>query len=49
MPVPVTLGITDGTSTEIVRGELTEGQAVLIGLEAESTGTPSVGGPGLRF
>jgi HlyD family secretion protein len=48
-PAPVTLGITDGTSTEIVRGELAAGQAVLIGLEAESTATPSVGGPGLRL
>ena len=49
VPIPVTLGLTDGTSTEIVRGELAEGQAVLIGLEAEPSATPSPRGPGLRL
>jgi hypothetical protein len=32
--VPVQLGITDGTVTEIRQGELTVGQAVLVGLES---------------
>jgi HlyD family secretion protein len=47
--VPVTLGITDGTSTEIVQGDLAVGQAVLIGLETESSATPRSGGPGFRL
>jgi HlyD family secretion protein len=45
--VPVTLGITDGTSTEIVGGDLQAGRTVLIGLEsAPSTPSP---GPGFRL
>jgi HlyD family secretion protein len=47
--VPVTLGITDGASTEVVGGDLREGQAVLIGLESPAATTPSIGGPGLRL
>jgi HlyD family secretion protein len=47
--VPVALGITDGTSTEIVRGDLAVGQAVLIGLEAEPAATPLGTGPRVRF
>jgi HlyD family secretion protein len=45
---PVTLGISDGASTEIVRGDLEVGQAVLVGLEsaAPPTTTP---GPGFRL
>ena len=47
--VPVMLGITDGMSTEVVSGELTVGQDVLIGLETEPSATPAPGGPGLRL
>jgi HlyD family secretion protein len=49
VPVQVTLGITDGTSTEVVGGDLNEGRAVLIGLESAPTATPPTGGPGLRL
>jgi HlyD family secretion protein len=44
--VPVTLGITDGTSTEIVRGDVQAGQAILIGLEAAA---PATAAPGRGF
>jgi HlyD family secretion protein len=44
----VTLGITDGTSTEIVRGDLEAGQAVLIGLESAAP-TTTIPGPGFRL
>jgi len=47
--VPVTLGITDGTSTEIVRGDLEAGQAVLIGLESSAAPTTTIRGPGFRL
>jgi HlyD family secretion protein len=39
-PVTVTLGITDGTSTEILQSELTEGQEVIVGMTG-SGGTTS--------
>jgi HlyD family secretion protein len=49
-PVPVTLGITDGTSTEIVVGEFSVGQAVLVGVESgPQAATPPRTGPGLRL
>ena len=47
--IPVTLGITDGTSTELIRGGVSAGQAVLVGLEAGSAATPSSPGPGMRL
>jgi HlyD family secretion protein len=49
LALSVTLGITDGTSTEIVSPELTVGQPVLVGLEAEPSATPAPTGPGFRF
>jgi HlyD family secretion protein len=49
VPVQVTLGITDGTSTEIVSGDLNVGQPVLVGLETGPPATPSSTGPGLRL
>lgn len=49
VPVQVKLGITDGTSTELVDGDLSVGQAVLVGLEAGPPTTPASTGPGLRF
>jgi HlyD family secretion protein len=49
-PVPLTLGISDGTSTEVLRGEMTEGQEVIVG-GAVTSSRPSAGGqpPRLRF
>lgn len=49
VPVQVTVGITDGTSTEIVLGDLNVGQAVLIGLESGMPAPPTSTGPGLRL
>jgi HlyD family secretion protein len=36
--VPVRLGLTDGTSTEVVSGEVQEGTEVIIGIAGETTG-----------
>jgi HlyD family secretion protein len=47
--VPVALGITDGTSTEIVRGDLEAGRAVLVGVEAGGQPPRAVPGPGFRL
>jgi HlyD family secretion protein len=47
--VPVTLGITDGTATEIVSGDLAAGRAVLVGLESGASPAPTVPGPGFRL
>jgi HlyD family secretion protein len=51
--VQVMLGITDGQSTEVVRGELKEGQDVLTGvIGAPSSSAPrpgTGGGPRLRL
>jgi HlyD family secretion protein len=48
--IPVTLGITDGTSTEIVVGDLSVGQAVLVGVESgPPAAVPPRTGPGLRL
>jgi HlyD family secretion protein len=49
--VPVVLGVTDGTATEIVEGNLAVGQQVLIGVEEASSGTPATPSPvpRLRF
>jgi HlyD family secretion protein len=47
--VGVTIGITDGTSTEIVRGDLSAGQAVVIGVDAGEAGPPANSRPGPRF
>ena len=44
-PVQVVLGISDGTSTEIVRGELKEGQEVVIGMAGAAGATPRPGTP----
>ena len=39
--VPVTLGISDGVSTEVTSGDLRAGDQVLVGLESETITTPS--------
>jgi HlyD family secretion protein len=51
--VPLTLGISDGTATEVVRGDLQEGQEVIAGLagaagQQNRPGT-TTGGPRLRL
>ena len=56
-PVQVMLGISDGQSTEVVRGDLQEGQEVITGIAGAPTpgarqggaATPSGGGPRLRL
>jgi HlyD family secretion protein len=47
--VPVTLGITDGTATEILRGDLQEGQEVVVGMAGASGGPRSGPGAGPRL
>jgi HlyD family secretion protein len=51
--VQVVLGISDGAATEIVRGELKEGQEVIIGSAgapgSPRPGAPTSGGPRLRL
>lgn len=44
VPVDITVGMTDGTSTEVVSGDLKEGQNVIVGMER-----PSSADGGLRF
>jgi HlyD family secretion protein len=44
--IPLTLGISDGNTTEIIRGELTEGQDVIVGGSAAAGGRPGAGGSG---
>jgi HlyD family secretion protein len=50
--VPLTLGISDGTATEVIRGELKEGQDVIVG-GAATNQRPAAGSsaqpPRLRF
>jgi HlyD family secretion protein len=44
VPVDITVGMSDGTSTEVVSGNLKEGQQVIIGIER-----PTSSNGGLRF
>lgn len=48
-PVSVTLGVTDGIFTEVVRGDLQVGQAVLVGLETAASPPPPTSTRGLRM
>jgi HlyD family secretion protein len=48
--IPLTLGISDGTATEVIRGELQEGQEVIIGGGTGPGGRPGTGAaPRLRL
>ena len=48
--VSVVLGISDGSSTEVVRGELKEGQEVVTGFAGAGGGArPPSGAPRLRL
>src|SRR5215813_826249 len=49
-PVTVHMGITDGNFTEILGGDLKDGQEVLVGLaDPRAPATPQPGGPRLRL
>ncbi len=50
-PVALTLGISDGTATEVLRGELQEGQEIVVGAAGAASGrpTPTGGVPRLRL
>jgi HlyD family secretion protein len=45
-PVSLMLGISDGTATEVVRGELVEAQEILVGQAGQQAPRPSTGGSG---
>jgi HlyD family secretion protein len=47
--VSLTLGLSDGASTEVLRGELREGQEVIVGLAGGPGRTPQQSGPRLRL
>jgi HlyD family secretion protein len=47
--VAVTLGISDGSATEILRGDLADGQEVVVGMAGAATAPRSGGGPRLRL
>ncbi len=48
--VPVVLGLSDGNMTEVVAGELAEGQEVIVGAAGAAGGPPRpAGGPGPRL
>lgn len=47
--VPVMLGLSDGTATEILAGDLREGQEVIVGTQASSSRPGGGGGPRLRL
>jgi HlyD family secretion protein len=44
-PVALTLGISDGAATEVLRGELKEGQEIIVGSAGSRSGT-GTGGSG---
>jgi HlyD family secretion protein len=50
-PVPIVLGITDGSFTEVLEGDLKEGQEVVVSasMPAGSEGAPAGSGPRLRM
>jgi HlyD family secretion protein len=49
-PIALTLGISDGAATEVLRGELKEGQEIVIGAAGSSKPSPSGGNaPRLRL
>ncbi|PYN08682.1 MAG: hypothetical protein DME02_06570, partial [Candidatus Rokuibacteriota bacterium] len=52
--VAITLGISDGSATEVLRGDLKEGQEVITGIagtnpQTRPGSTPSSSGPRLRL
>src|SRR5262249_3520315 len=52
VPIPVSLGLSDGSVTEVRQGDLKEGQPVLVGGASPTSGRPTSGGksePRLRL
>jgi len=49
MPITVQTGVSDGNFTEIVSGDVKEGQEVLVGTADARGGAPPNGGPRLRL
>jgi HlyD family secretion protein len=47
--VTVRLGLTDGSMTEIVSGDLKEGEEVIVGLQSSAAAKPATGPPGPRM
>ena len=47
--IPVRLGLTDGSMTEIASGDLKEGDEVIVGLQAAAAAKPAAGAPGPRM
>jgi HlyD family secretion protein len=50
-PIALTLGISDGATTEVLRGDLTEGQEIVVGAVGSAGSRPPVtgGAPRLRL
>ena len=51
-PIPIVLGVTDGSFTEVLEGDLKEGQEVVVSASTPgsgSQGAPARGGPRLRL
>jgi HlyD family secretion protein len=48
-PVALTLGLSDGAATEVLRGELNEGQDVIVGVAGARGGGQPTGAPRLRL
>ena len=46
-PVDLVLGITDGATTEVVSGDVHEGEAVIVGVGSQTTASARPGGRGL--
>jgi len=47
--ISVTLGLSDGASTEVLRGDLREGQEVIVGSAGGRGAPPQQGAPRLRL
>ena len=45
-PIQLTLGISDGSATEVLRGDLADGQDVVIGATGAAAKSPGGGGQG---
>jgi hypothetical protein len=48
-PIALQLGIGDGTYTEVAKGEITEGQQVIVGLAVPGERSQSGAAPRLRL
>ncbi|HEU4439180.1 MAG TPA: hypothetical protein VFT36_08010, partial [Methylomirabilota bacterium] len=48
-PITLTLGLSDGASTEVLRGDIQEGQEVIVGSGGGRGAQPQQGAPRLRL